>query len=63
MKHYLLSVMQPVGEPPAPEVLKEIMHNLDVLHAELREAGAWVFAGDCTARRRPPCCGPRTATC
>ncbi|MFE4624447.1 YciI family protein [Streptomyces mirabilis] len=54
MKYYLLSVMQPPGEPPAPEILKEIMHNLDVFHAELREAGAWVFAGGLH--------GPETAT-
>ncbi|MEU3243826.1 MULTISPECIES: YciI family protein [unclassified Streptomyces] len=45
MKYYLLSVMQPQGEPPAPEVLEEITRRLDVLHADLREAGAWVFAG------------------
>lgn len=45
MKYYLLSVVQPVGEPPAPEVLEEIGGKLDVFHRELREAGAWVFAG------------------
>ncbi|WP_328557297.1 MULTISPECIES: YciI family protein [unclassified Streptomyces] len=45
MKYYLLSVMQPQGERPAPEVLEEIMHNVEVFHTELREAGAWVFAG------------------
>jgi hypothetical protein len=45
MKYYLLSVMQPVGEPPAPEILAEIGKRLDVFHQELREAGAWVFAG------------------
>ncbi len=45
MKYYLLSVMQPVGDPPAPEVLKEIGDNLEAFHRELREAGAWVFAG------------------
>jgi len=45
MKYYLLSVMQPVGDPPPPEFLEQIMHNLDVFHTELREAGAWVFAG------------------
>ncbi|WP_128378241.1 YciI family protein [Streptomyces cavernae] len=44
MKYYLLSVMQPVGDPPPPESMREIMHNLEVFHAELREAGAWVFA-------------------
>ncbi|GAA3999337.1 YciI family protein [Streptomyces sp. NBC_01352] len=45
MKYYLLSVMQPVGEPPGPEVLAGIEKNLDALNRELREAGAWVFAG------------------
>ncbi|MEV5433321.1 YciI family protein [Streptomyces sp. NPDC052701] len=45
MKYYLLSVMQPVGGTPGPEVLEEIDANLDVFHRELREAGAWVFAG------------------
>lgn len=46
MKHYLLSVMQPAaGERPSPEALAEIGHDLDGFHAELREAGAWVFAG------------------
>ena len=46
MKYYLLSVMQPgYDEPPPPEVLAEIGKKLDVFHQELREAGAWVFAG------------------
>jgi hypothetical protein len=46
MKYYLLSVMQPgYDELPAPEVLAEIGKKLDVFHQELREAGAWVFAG------------------
>ena len=45
MTYYLLSVMQPVGEPPAPDVLAEIGKNLDALNQDLREAGAWVFAG------------------
>lgn len=62
MKHYLLSVMQPVGEPPEPEVLEGIMRDLDVFHAELKAAGAWVFAGGCTGPRRPPCCGPTRGT-
>jgi hypothetical protein len=45
MTHYLLSVYQPEGPMPAPEVLEKIMHDLDVFHQELRDAGAWVFAG------------------
>jgi hypothetical protein len=46
MKYYLLSVVQPgYDELPAPEVMAEIGKRLDVFHQELREAGAWVFAG------------------
>ncbi|GAA1253150.1 YciI family protein [Kitasatospora nipponensis] len=45
MRNYLLSVMQPEGEAPAPEALAEIMRDLEVFHQELRAAGAWVFAG------------------
>jgi hypothetical protein len=45
MKQYLLSVYQPEGEPPAPEVLDKIMRDLDALNAELKAAGAWVFDG------------------
>jgi len=44
MKQYLLSVYQPEGRPE-PEVLDRIMKNLDTLNEEMREAGAWVFAG------------------
>lgn len=45
MTQYLLSVIQPVGEPPAPEVLRRIGADLQTFHDELRAAGAWVFAG------------------
>ena len=45
MKQYLLSVYQPDGPIPAPEVLAEISRDLDVLNAEMKAAGAWVFAG------------------
>ncbi len=45
MKQYLLSVYQPEGDPPAPEVLETIMRDLDALNRELKAAGAWVFAG------------------
>ena len=45
MRQYLLSVYQPDGPPPAPEVLERISADLDALNRELREAGAWVFAG------------------
>ena len=45
MKQYLLSVYQPEGEPPAPEVLERIMRDVDAVNQELKAAGAWVFAG------------------
>jgi hypothetical protein len=43
MKQYLLSIYQPDGEPPQAAVLEKVMRDLDVLHAELKAAGAWVF--------------------
>ena len=45
MKQYLLSVYQPDGEPPAPEILDRIGRDLDEMNRELKSAGAWVFAG------------------
>jgi hypothetical protein len=43
MTRYLLSVYQPDGDPPPPEVLQKIMGDLDVLNQEMKAAGAWVF--------------------
>ena len=55
MTRYLLSVYQPgAGERPPPEVLERINADLDALHADLRAAGSWVFAGGLA--------GPSTAT-
>jgi hypothetical protein len=45
MKQYLLSIYQPDGDPPPPEVLEPIMLDVDAVDAELRAAGAWVFTG------------------
>jgi hypothetical protein len=45
MPQYLLSVYQPDGPIPAPEVLQKISKDLDDLNAEMKSAGAWVFAG------------------
>ena len=45
MKEYLLSVYQPDGPTPAPDVLDEIMRELNALNEELKAAGAWVFHG------------------
>ena len=45
MPQYLLSVIQPEGEPPPPAVLDRITRDLDALNRELKATGAWVFAG------------------
>jgi hypothetical protein len=45
MKQYLLSVYQPDGPIPEPEVLAEIGRRLDVLNQEMKAAGVWVFSG------------------
>jgi hypothetical protein len=44
MRQYLLSVYQPAGGPPPPEILEPIMADLAVLSEEMKQAGAWVFA-------------------
>ncbi|SEQ98474.1 YciI family protein [Actinokineospora terrae] len=43
MTQYLLSIQQPDGDPPPPEVLDPIMRDLAAFNADLRAAGAWVF--------------------
>jgi hypothetical protein len=45
MKQYLLSIYQPDGDPPPPEVLDSIMREVEAVNAELRAADAWVFTG------------------
>jgi hypothetical protein len=45
MPEYLLSLYQPDGDPPAPEVMSKIMEDISEVNRELRESGAWVFAG------------------
>jgi len=44
MKQYLLSVYQPDGPTPAPEVLATISRDLDELNQDMKAAGAWVFS-------------------
>ncbi|MFE4950362.1 YciI family protein [Leifsonia sp. NPDC056665] len=44
MSQYLLSVYQPDGPVPEPEVLAAIGEDLDALNTEMRAAGAWVFS-------------------
>jgi hypothetical protein len=45
MKRYLVSVYEPDGDPPPPELLDPIMRTLDALTEEMKTAGAWVFTG------------------
>ena len=45
MTLYLLNIIQPQGETPAPDDLVAIMQNVGVVADELKAAGAWVFAG------------------
>jgi hypothetical protein len=44
MTQYLLSVYQPDGPIPEPEVLAAIGEDLGRLNDEMRAAGAWVFS-------------------
>ena len=44
MARYLLSIYQPDGDPPPPEVLDPVMEELGRLNEEMQAAGAWVFA-------------------
>ncbi len=45
MKHYLLSMYQPAGPIPGPEILGPIMRDLAALRQEMKTAGAWLFSG------------------
>ena len=45
MKQYLLTIQQPDGPPPPPEILGEIMKDVGALIGEMKAAGAWVFNG------------------
>ena len=45
MAHYLLSLYQPDGPPPPPEILEPIMRDIAALQRRDQAAGAWVFAG------------------
>lgn len=44
MSQYLLSIYQPDGPPPPPEVLEPIMRDVAALNQEMKDAGVWVFA-------------------
>jgi hypothetical protein len=54
MPQYLISVITPTGGQIDPESLQEVMQRLEAVNQEIRDAGAWVFAGGLEA--------PSTAT-
>jgi hypothetical protein len=45
MKKYLLTIYQPDGPPPPPEMLEPVMRDITALNQEMKAAGVWVFAG------------------
>ncbi|MFF4614312.1 YciI family protein [Nonomuraea jabiensis] len=45
MKQYVLTMHQPDGPPPAPEILDPIMRDIGAVEQEMRDAGVWVFSG------------------
>jgi len=44
MKQYLLSIYQPDGETPPPDVLAQVMREVDALNQDMKAAGVWVFS-------------------
>ncbi len=45
VKQYLLSIYQPDGGVPPPEVLAAVMRDVNALVEETKAAGVWVFNG------------------
>lgn len=45
MKQYLLSIYQPDGPAPPPEMLARVMRDVHALIDETKAAGVWVFNG------------------
>lgn len=45
MKQYLLSIYQPDGPTPPPEMLAKVMRDVTALIDETKAAGVWVFNG------------------
>ncbi|WP_447008290.1 YciI family protein [Saccharothrix isguenensis] len=55
MSQYLISVIEPTGfDIPEPEEMQRIMADVEVVDADMRKAGVWVFSGGLHA--------PETAT-
>lgn len=45
MPQYVLNIWEPVGPPPPAELLEPVMREVRAIDQEIRDAGAWVFAG------------------
>ncbi len=45
MNQYLLSIYQPDGPAPEPDVLGPIMRDVEAVKQEMKDAGVWVFSG------------------
>lgn len=45
MTYYALTIYQPDGEPPPPEVLAPVMRKMNALIAEAKQQRVWVFNG------------------
>ncbi|HEY3505955.1 MAG TPA: YciI family protein [Actinocatenispora sp.] len=45
MTKYVMSMYQPDGVVPPPEVLEPVMRTLGAMEREMRDAGVWVFSG------------------
>jgi hypothetical protein len=45
VKTYLISLFSPDGPPPEDLDLTRVMADLEVVNADIRAAGGWVFAG------------------
>ena len=54
MPQYLLSIYQPDGDPPPPEILQAVMRDVRAVVEQTKSAGVWVFTAGL--------CPPSTAT-
>jgi hypothetical protein len=60
VKQYLLSIYQPGGDPPAPELLEKISGDVRAVDEAMRAAGAWVFSGGLHAPSTATVLDPRS---
>jgi hypothetical protein len=44
VSHYLLSMVQPDGPVPPPEVLEPIMRDTEAVDQAMKDAGVWVYS-------------------